>query len=99
MNSRWAESRETRSAGLWARLFPGRVLPHPLSGWVHSEDKSKRLRAGKGRERAGQRNRLGRKKGGGEEKQRQRKGMGKLSRLSGKASGSEERGSKGLLVP
>lgn len=46
LNSGWAESRETRSAGLWSGLFPGKVLPHLLSGWVHFEDKDKRLGTG-----------------------------------------------------
>lgn len=54
LSSGCTESSETQSAGLWSRLFPGKVFKKLPSCRVHFEDMGRRLGRGKGEKETGE---------------------------------------------
>lgn len=73
LSSGCTESRETRSAGLRSRLFPGKVLRKLPSRRVHFEDMGRRLGRGKGEKETGEGRDVRRRRWGGREKLRQKR--------------------------
>lgn len=98
MDIGWAESRETRSAGLWSRSFAGKVLRTCFLGGFILRIRAKGYDQGKGEKEQDRGTDLGGRGGQGGREPETEKGYDETAGCQERPH-SEERCSKGLLVP